>query len=142
MLENNNSNRLEFLKSNHTYFVDLQCVQFQFGLTFFNSNWHLLWSGRIFFAFLMVFFFLGLTKAEEFLMISIEKITWQKVKSSFENVETKGLFWSNSFADLTLRALGSNSFEILCPLAQLPFNIYNQSFEQTFELNLLIVIII
>ena len=140
MFETSNSNQNEYLKTNHSYFDDPKCAQSQFVMFFLNSNWYLLLSSRVLSFFLMAFFYLGLTKADEFLMISIEKITSNKVKSLFESVETKSLLWSNSFADLTLRALGSNSFEILCPLVQLPFNIYEQSTEPSIEFNVLIVI--
>jgi hypothetical protein len=140
MFETLNSNQFEYLKTNQSDFDNAKCVQSHLVIFFLNSNWYLLLSGRVLSFFLVAFFYLGLTKADEFLMISIEKITSNKVKSLFENVETKSLVWSNSFADLTLRALGSNSFEIICPLVQLPFNIYEQSTEPSIEFNVLIVI--
>ena len=140
IFETLNSNQFEILKTNHSNFDNAKCVQSQLVMFFLNSNWYLLLSGRVLSFFLMAFFYLGLTKADEFLMISIEKITSNKVKSLFESVETKSFLWSNTFADLTLRALGSNSFEILCPLVQLPFNIYEQSTETSIEFNVLIVI--
>lgn len=140
IFETLNSNQFEILKTNHSNFDNAKCVQSQLVMFFLNSNWYLLLSGRVLSFFLMAFFYLGLTKADEFLMISIEKITSNKVKSLFESVETKSFLWSNTFADLTLRALGSNSFEILCPLVQLPYNIYEQSTETSIEFNVLIVI--
>ena len=129
------------IKSNQSYFVDPICNERIFLLAFLNSNLYLLWLGKVFFLLIMAFFYLGLAKGEEFLMISIEKITLQKCKTTCANskeIVGKKL-WSNVVADLTLRALGSHSFEILYPLAQMPFTIYAQSTEQSIEFYVIIV---
>ena len=112
------------------------------SIVYLNSS--LLWLGKFFYFFLMVFFFLGVTKVDEFLMISIEKITSQKRETKKKNsiglieIGEKKL-WSNSIADLTWRALGSNSFEILYPLSEIVFGKMEQSVDSP-ELPIIIVI--
>ena len=130
---------------NSSNFTSAKCNQYNFFLALFHSSWWLLWFGKFFYLFVMLFFCLGLTKNEEFLMSAIEKITAQKIKKKIKNstsfiqhyVERK--LWSNVFADLTLRALGSNSFEIIFPFTQLIFNASNES-NESIGVSLLIVI--
>ena len=123
---------------------EVKCNRFHHFLALIHSNRWLLWCGNVSSLFLMLFFYLGLTKVEELLMTSIEKITSQNVKKeikSFRFIQSDGekKLWSTVVADLTLRALGSNSFEILYPLIQSAFSIPDQS-DESLDTAILIVI--
>ena len=118
-------------------FSDVECNDYHFLLAFIHANTCLLWSGRVLFLGLMLFVYLGVTKIDEFLMIAIERITTLQESKQIEN-NKKTIWTNNALVDITLRALGSNSFEILYPIGDLVFGRVEQTTHAT-ELSIIIV---
>ena len=104
-------------------FNDSQCSDYKFFLYFANSNKWALWCARLVFAFLLIYLNLGMAKIEEIFMVSIENITNKTVKFKVKNHDGNETvyekrIWPHILANLTLRAFGSNCFEILFPIIE------------------------